>query len=171
MSRNGYSYPTYLKERITELLADPGNLLGGNLLGTYESGSGRIIPAVRVGDPARRMSSSGLEVVIARMPSDQDIDQVSNPDGYGRTYVKGRQQFFLIQHRKTEQGYFVDQQIDDENDTIVEANYRLVRWLACGNGRYTPMDESKQLIEQMAYVIDYTWSLQPLGHHDTGVLP
>jgi hypothetical protein len=105
------------------------------------------------------------------MPTEQKVEQHGNPDGYGRTYITGRQQFFLLQHRNTAVGHFVDEGIDGDEDTIVEANDRLVRWLACGNGRYSPRDDAKQLIEQMAYTVDYTWSLQPLGHNNTGVDP
>jgi hypothetical protein len=169
VARTGYSYPAYLKARILELLVDPTNLVGGNLLGTYESGAGRVMPAIRVGDSPRRISGSGLEVIIAKLPTDQSIEQVSNPDGCGRTYVTGRQQFFLLQHRNTAVGHFVDEEIDGDEDTIAEANDRLVRWMACGNGRYTPRDDTKQLIEQIAYTIDYHWSLQPLGHNNTGL--
>ena len=46
MAQTGYSYPKYLRQKIELLLVDPLNLLGGNLLGTYESGGRQPEPAI-----------------------------------------------------------------------------------------------------------------------------
>jgi hypothetical protein len=163
----GYSYPTHLRDKIETLLTDPDNRLGGNLLGTYQSGGRDSEPAIRVGDPPRRFSNSGLEVVILALPTEQSFEQVSNPDGYGRTYVTGKQQFVLIQHRDTAVGSELDEQEYTAGSTIVEANYRLARWLHCGSGRYSPQDDSRSLKEQIIYTVEYCWSLVPLGHNNT----
>jgi hypothetical protein len=162
------SYPAYLRGRIEYLLADPDNLLGGNLIGTYSSQTtNEELPAIWVGDPPQRFIISGLEVIIQKIPPKRTGYQLSNPEGQGKTKLGGIQVVTLRQFPISIPGVPLEEIESSELETIEAADDRMVRWLSEFDAVVNLESEKNGVMMEVIYQIPFNWQLDSLGHNNT----
>lgn len=161
------SYPSYLRNRIWTLLADPDNDLGGNLLGTYTTKGNKTYDSIWVGDPPMSFVVSGLEVIIQRIPPRRSGLQLANPEGQGQVKLSGLQVVTFRQHPFKATNNTDDEMEQVELENIEAADDRMIRWLAQFESNAMPMDDDPKLIYEVTYTIPFNWHLAPLGHANT----
>lgn len=122
---NGAFTALKLRAIIEQLLVDPGNKLGGNLLGTYTYESGFTESAIAVGNPPNDIEIEGLECLLPLFPD------TKNEWTTVAVHSEETWDLVLVQRNGTESA----------SPTLPAAVDRLRRFFAVSEGVYIPQDD------------------------------
>lgn len=125
LTPNGSISALKLRNIIEQLLVDPENKLGGNVLGVYRYESGLVEPALAVGNPPNDIEIEGLECQLPLFP-DTRTEWTTVAVHSEETW-----DIILIQRNGT----------DDPSPMLPAAVDRLRRFFVVSEGVYTPQDD------------------------------
>lgn len=115
----------HIRQALLELLADPDNRFGGNLLGSYIYESGLVDHALAIGNPPNGIEIDGLECLLPLFPD-----------------TKNEWTTAFVHSEETWDITLVQREIPEgQSPTLCAAVDRLRRFFAISEGRYFPQDD------------------------------
>jgi hypothetical protein len=157
------AHSSIILERVSAVLIDRQNKLGGNILGEYRKKNGVLIPAACTGDPPTGWAVSGLELIVGILPVAGESEHRNNPGGVdGQVTVTGLWQVDLRQHYLIDQPDSYDEQ-DQHNAIIIDSAWDRMICYAPSRFEFAARGDVSSSYSQLSFLLPFSITGTTIG--------